>query len=164
MISATARVVFYALVAAASPLVLGATLVMIRSERRRINSIAFLIGFVLGTTLAAVLGLVLGQVAAERIESHETIEGVLAVLLGLALVAAGLERFRGDQIARWVHARGVRDFADMTDLETAIGYAPKVAIEEGVERFMKSDVPQTVCFPAVGVAYRLAVDLLREAS
>jgi len=27
--------------------------------------------------------------------------------------------------------------ADMTDLETAIGYAPKVAIEEGVERFIQ---------------------------
>ena len=94
MISATARVVFYALVAAASPLVLGATLVMIRSERRRINSIAFLIGFVLGTTLAAVLGLVLGQVAVDQIGSHQTIEGVLAVLLGLALVAAGLAERR----------------------------------------------------------------------
>jgi UDP-glucuronate 4-epimerase len=28
-------------------------------------------------------------------------------------------------------------FADMTDLETAIGYAPKVAIEEGVDRFIQ---------------------------
>jgi len=28
-------------------------------------------------------------------------------------------------------------FADMTDLETAIGYAPKVAIEKGVERFVQ---------------------------
>lgn len=35
---------------------------------------------------------------------------------------------------------------------------------EGVERFMKSDVPQTICVPAVGVAYRLAVELLRETS
>ncbi len=34
--------------------------------------------------------------------------------------------------------------------------------EEGLEQFMSSDTPQTVCFPAVGVAYRLAVDLLEE--
>ena len=36
--------------------------------------------------------------------------------------------------------------------------------EEGIEQFMSSDTPQTVCFPAVGVAYRLVVDLLKETS
>ncbi len=36
--------------------------------------------------------------------------------------------------------------------------------EEGVAQFMNSDIPQTVCFPAVGVAYKLAVDLLNQTS
>jgi C_GCAxxG_C_C family probable redox protein len=35
---------------------------------------------------------------------------------------------------------------------------------EGVEHYMSSDKPQTVCFPAVGVAYQLVVDLLKETS
>jgi hypothetical protein len=39
-----------------------------------------------------------------------------------------------------------------------------LSTEEGVEQFMSSDIPQTVCFPAVGVAYRLVVDLLTETS
>ncbi len=90
MISATLYVLFYALVAAASPIVLTATLVVIRSEQPRTNSIAFLSGFVLGTTIAAALGLVLGQAAADRLDSHETLEGILALLLGVALVTAGL--------------------------------------------------------------------------
>jgi hypothetical protein len=34
--------------------------------------------------------------------------------------------------------------------------------EEGLQQFMSSDTPQTVCFPAVGAAYRLVVDLLKE--
>lgn len=34
--------------------------------------------------------------------------------------------------------------------------------QEGIEQFMNSDVPQKVCFPAVSVAYRLVVDLLKE--
>jgi C_GCAxxG_C_C family probable redox protein len=34
--------------------------------------------------------------------------------------------------------------------------------EAGLEQFMSSDTPQTVCFPAVGVAYRLVVDMLKE--
>jgi len=29
---------------------------------------------------------------------------------------------------------------------------------------MNSDIPMKVCFPAVGTAYRLAVDLLKEPS
>ncbi len=100
MISAFGHVLFYAIVAAASPLVLTATLVVIRSERQRTNSIAFLIGFLVGTTVAAVLGLLLGQVAVERLDSHGAFQGVLALLLGLALVAAGLQERRGPQRPR----------------------------------------------------------------
>ena len=34
----------------------------------------------------------------------------------------------------------------------------------GAEKLMNSDVPQTVCFPAVATAHRLVVDLLQEAA
>lgn len=37
-----------------------------------------------------------------------------------------------------------------------------LSTEEGVAQFMESDIPQTVCFPAVGAAYQIAVDLLNE--
>jgi len=37
-----------------------------------------------------------------------------------------------------------------------------LATEEGIGQFMNSDIPDTVCFPAVGLAYRLVVDLLEE--
>ena len=37
-----------------------------------------------------------------------------------------------------------------------------LSTEEGREQFMSSDTPLTVCVPAVGVAYRLVVDLLKE--
>jgi C_GCAxxG_C_C family probable redox protein len=39
-----------------------------------------------------------------------------------------------------------------------------LSTNEGVEQYMSSDKPMTVCFPAVGVAYRLVVDLLKETS
>ncbi len=35
---------------------------------------------------------------------------------------------------------------------------------EGVEKLMGSEIPQTVCFPAVAAAYRLVVELLKETS
>ncbi len=34
--------------------------------------------------------------------------------------------------------------------------------EEGLKQYMGSDIPQTVCFPAVAAAYRLVVGLLQE--
>jgi len=39
-----------------------------------------------------------------------------------------------------------------------------LSTEEGREQYMSSDIPLTVCFPAVGVAYRLVVDLPKETS
>ncbi len=39
-----------------------------------------------------------------------------------------------------------------------------LSTEEGHKQFMSSDTPLTVCLPAVGVAYRLVVDLLKETS
>lgn len=117
MISATGYILFYALIAAASPLVLTATIVVIRSDRPRTNSLAFLTGFVLGTTIAAVLALLLRQAAVDRLDSPETVNGLLALLVGLALIAAGLrERHSpsrsevgttrgGDLMARLSHLR-----------------------------------------------------------
>jgi hypothetical protein len=37
-----------------------------------------------------------------------------------------------------------------------------LSTEEGLKQLMSSDTPQKVCFPAVGAAYRLVVDLLNE--
>lgn len=94
MIHAGAHVLFYALAAAASPLALTATFVVIRSVRPRTNGIAFLSGFLLGTMIASGLGLVLGQAAVERLDSHETVEEVLTLILGIALLIVGLRMWR----------------------------------------------------------------------
>ena len=37
-----------------------------------------------------------------------------------------------------------------------------LSTEEGIAQFMTSDIPQTVCFPAVAAAYRIVLDLLKE--
>ena len=90
MIDAGAEVLFYALAAAASALVLSATFVAIRSERPRTNGIAFLAGFLAGTVIACGLGLALGQAAVDRLDSHETFKAVATLLLGIALLVVGL--------------------------------------------------------------------------
>jgi hypothetical protein len=75
--------------------VLTATFVVIRSERSRTNGIAFLSGFLLGTTIACGIGLVVGQAAVDGLNSHETVEGVLTLLLGLALMGVGVRARHG---------------------------------------------------------------------
>jgi len=36
--------------------------------------------------------------------------------------------------------------------------------EEGIEQLMSSDVPMKVCFPAVGLAYQLVLDMLQDSA
>ena len=94
MNGAAFHVVLYAIVAAASPLILTATFLVNRSARPRTNGIAFLIGFVFGTTLACIVGLIVGQAAAEKLNSHDTVDDVLTLALGLALVVFGIRAQR----------------------------------------------------------------------
>ena len=89
-------ILIYAVIAAVSPLALSATLLVIRSERPRTNGIAFAVGFVLGTTIACILGRLIGDVAADGLSSHETVEDLLTLTLGVALASFGL-RVRGRQ-------------------------------------------------------------------
>jgi cytochrome c biogenesis protein CcdA len=130
VISATGYILFYALVAAASPLVLTATLVVIRSERPRTNGIAFLAGFLLGTTLAVTLALILGQAAVERLDSHETIAGVLAMVLGAALVTAGVRKRRNPSQSDTQTGRGSALMARLRHVRP--GEALSVAVLLGI--------------------------------
>lgn len=122
MIPASGYVLFYALIAAASPLVLTATLVVIRSDRPRTNGIAFLTGFLLGTTIAAVLALLLGEAAVERLDSLETANGLLALLVGLALVAAGLRERHSPGRAEVETSRGGAIMARLSHLRPTAAF------------------------------------------
>jgi hypothetical protein len=88
---AAVHVVFYAIVAAASPLVLTATFVVIRSDRPRTNGIAFLTGFLIGTAIACLVGLVVGTTVIARLDSRSGVENLLTFLLGAALLVVGLK-------------------------------------------------------------------------
>lgn len=91
MIYTGAQVLFYALCAALSPMILAATFLVLRSERPRRNGIAFLSGFVIGTAIACVVGLVLGDAFVERLDAHDTFKSVVTLGLGLVLIAVGLQ-------------------------------------------------------------------------
>jgi len=54
---------------------------------------------------------------------------------------------------RFEAAMGHVDCRDLTGMD--------LGTREGVKRFYASDVPRTVCMPAVGVAYQTVVELLQ---
>jgi Sap, sulfolipid-1-addressing protein len=114
---------FFALAAAASPLALTATFVVIRSARPRTNGIAFLSGFLLGTMIAAGLGLVLGEAAVERLDSHETVEEVLTLLLGIALLTVGLRMWHASPRSEHKGSRAGAILAGLGNVRPAAAFS-----------------------------------------
>ena len=87
-----------------------------------------------------------------------------------AVMAIGLMKERGDTMEEALRTLGVaaefrrRFEAEMGTINCRELTGADLTTQEGIEQFMDSDIPQTVCFPAVATAYRLVVDLLRETS
>ena len=87
-----------------------------------------------------------------------------------AVMAIGLKKERGDTMEEALRTLAVaqefrrRFEAEMETINCRELTGADLSTPEGIEQFMGSDTPQTVCFPAVGAAYRLVVDLLKETS
>ncbi len=87
-----------------------------------------------------------------------------------AVMAIGLKKEQGDTMEDMLGTLAVaqefrsRFEAEMKTINCRELTGADLTTEEGVAQYMGSDTPQTVCFPAVGMAYRLVVDLLKETS
>ena len=90
------HVVLFAVVAAASPLALAATFVVIESARPRADGIGFAVGYVVGTVLACLVCVVVGAAFIDGVESHGTIEAVVELLAGATLLVVGARARRSE--------------------------------------------------------------------
>lgn len=87
-----------------------------------------------------------------------------------AVMAIGAVRKRGDSLEDWFELAALaqefrrRFEAEMETINCRELTGFDLTTPEGMEQFMSSEVPQTVCVPAVGVAYRLVRDLLQGES
>jgi C_GCAxxG_C_C family probable redox protein len=85
-----------------------------------------------------------------------------------AVMAIGLKQGRADTMEKVLSNLAVaREFrrrfeAEMETISCRELTGADLTTEDGIEQFMSSDTPQKVCFPAVGAAYRIVVDLLKE--
>ncbi len=87
-----------------------------------------------------------------------------------AVMALGLKKGRADTMDETLRtlavAQEIRDRfeAEMGSINCRELTGTDLTTEEGLKQFMSTDTPMTVCFPAVGVAYQLVIDLLKETS
>jgi C_GCAxxG_C_C family probable redox protein len=85
------------------------------------------------------------------------------------VMAIGLRLGRGDTMEGMLKNLGVvgefrrRFEAEMGHIGCRELTGLDLSAKEDMERLVNSDIAQKVCFPAVGAAYRLAVELLKEA-
>jgi len=85
-----------------------------------------------------------------------------------AVMAIGLKKERGDTMEDWLRLSAVaqefrrRFEAEMGSINCSELTGADLSTEEGLNQYMSSDTPMTVCFPAVGAAYRLVMELLKE--
>ena len=83
-----------------------------------------------------------------------------------AVMAISLKMDRGKTMEDWLRiAAVVQDFrrrfeAEMGTINCRELIGADLNTVEGMNQLMNSDLPQKVCFPAVGKAYQLVLDLL----
>jgi C_GCAxxG_C_C family probable redox protein len=86
-----------------------------------------------------------------------------------AVMAIGLKKERGNTMEEILRTLGIaKEFrhrfeAEMKTINCYELTGADLSTPEGIEKFIGSDATHAVCFPAVGKAYRLALDLLKEA-
>ena len=85
--------------------------------------------------------------------------GVMAIGLKLGRAATVEEMLQNLGVAREFRRRFEDEMGEIGCRELT---GLDLTTEEGVTELMNSDAAQRVCFPAVGAAYRLAVELLKE--
>ncbi len=87
-----------------------------------------------------------------------------------AVMAIGLKKGRSDTMDESLRTLAVaqelrgRFESEMGTISCRELTGVDLTTEEGLKQFMISDTPMKVCFPAVGTAYRLVMDLLKETS
>jgi len=87
-----------------------------------------------------------------------------------AAMAISLNIERGKTMEEGLRALGVvqefrrRFEAEMGTITCRELTGADLTTEEGIAQFMSSEMPQKTCFPAVGLAYQLVLDLLNKTS
>jgi Sap-like sulfolipid-1-addressing protein len=128
-------ILFYAVLAAASPVTLIATLVVLGTADARVNGIAFAAGFILGQAAGLGIPLIVGLIVTDVGEggsASDWFELALGVLMLLA--ASRMQRNRGEPIPDESRAAALLVRLERVDLKTAFSIGIPLGI--GAKRLL----------------------------
>jgi len=131
-----ASVVLYGLVAAISPTVLLATLVVLGSGRGRLNGTVFLAAFTVGQTLAFLLALLLGSAFTPGEGDVGTATTALQVVAGTALVVIAWSRRHSSVGPTADTPRSAALFARLRSVRPAVSFGLGMPLGVGVKRLV----------------------------
>jgi Sap, sulfolipid-1-addressing protein len=132
---ALASLIPLAVAAAVSTVPIMVTILILLSDQRNRSALPYLVGFVVGTLLLVTLGATAaGLLPHPRPRQPDTIVGVLAMLIGLALVAMGVVTLRrrekepGAPGPGWTRAVGAFGAGRSLGLGLALNLRPKALL------------------------------------
>ena len=125
------RVVAYGLIAAASPVALAATLVVLKTRQPRLNGFLFASAFLLGEAIVVVLVITIGSIAVPGEGGSSTAAATFELVLGLLLLVAGVRARRRPATELAPAEEGTRGRTQAV-LDRLAGITAKTALGAGV--------------------------------
>lgn len=132
----TDKIVLYGLAAGASPLALVATLVVLGSDRARLNGLVFGIAFLLAQSGTYAAGYLLGA-AVTPSDSTGALKASLELVFGVLLLAAGVRGRRGSAAPlRDAPSRSDAVFARLSEVRPSTAFGVGLPLGVGAKRLV----------------------------
>jgi hypothetical protein len=148
-----AHVILYGLIAGASALAITSVIVVLRTDRGRVNGLLFAVGFLVAQAVVCALALLIGtESVPQRGDSHHVFVAVLEILVAIGIFAAAW---------RLTHPRPPRDPPRRLDAEIA---ARRTAALERLGSLRPGAVLGTGAALGVGGPKRLTLTLVAAAT
>jgi hypothetical protein len=151
------RILLFAIVAAASPVALLATVAVLTSRRGRVNGAGYVTGFVLGQSVAFLAAFLVGSAATtDQPGGHEELGAGMELAFGLALlVLAWPQRRRGSPAPSGGPSRTERLLGRLRGLRPATAFSVGVLLGVGGVKRLSITI---VAGATVGIAGLLPVE------
>lgn len=127
------KIVLYGLAAGASPLALAATLVVLGSERARINGLVFGLAFLLAQSATYLAGYVLGAAVTP---SGGTLTASLELVLGILLLAVGFRARHSPPPQPDRHSRSEAVFTRLAEVRPSTAFGVGLPLGVGAKRLI----------------------------
>jgi hypothetical protein len=138
----TARILFYGLIAAASPTIVLAVLVVLLSERGRTNGTTFAAGFLFGGVAAFLTAFFVGSTISN--EHHGSFRSYAELALGVVLIAVAWRARRAPEPMEAGGRSGMDTlFGRLEHIRPALSFSLGVALGVGTKRLIITAVAAT---------------------